>query len=200
MTKKNITNPYTQIGILSCIAKESGFIPKSEASYIQTDNAYIRELFGTRVTLSDTELNELKKKSPEEFDKIFFDMVYGKDATAALWRQTWNTEAGDGYKYRGRGFNGLTFKSLYKQYGDLIWKDLVANPDLVNTPEIAVQVALEFFKKWNDGKDLSTLAFTDKATATKKIADINAWWHATVHNYQRALAASEKFNIHDQVA
>jgi len=80
MKKKNITNPYTQIGILSCISKESGFTPVSEFSYGTTPNANIREIFGARVSsYSESELEALKKD-----DQKFFDAVYGQQATAKL--------------------------------------------------------------------------------------------------------------------
>ena len=36
MNRKGITDPLTQIGILSVISKESGFKPKSEVSYSTT--------------------------------------------------------------------------------------------------------------------------------------------------------------------
>lgn len=189
MKKKNITNPYTQIGILSCISKESGFTPVSEFSYGTTPNANIREIFGARVSsYSESELEALKKD-----DQKFFDAVYGQQATAKLWWNTGNTEVGDGYKYRGRGFNQITFKSSYKTYGDLIWEDLVGNPDLLNTPEIAAKAALEFFRIGNKWEDLSTLAFMDKETAMKKFTDINAWGHA--NNYTTALLASKNFDV-----
>jgi len=80
MTKAGITNPYTKIGILSVISKESGFIPVNELSYGTTPNARIREIFGDRVSsYSETELDALKKD-----DVKFFDAVYGQKATAKL--------------------------------------------------------------------------------------------------------------------
>jgi hypothetical protein len=80
MKRQNITNPYTQIGILSVIGKESGFVPQSEISYGNTSNQRIREIFGIRVKqYSDDELDSLKKD-----DKKFFDVVYGSIATSAL--------------------------------------------------------------------------------------------------------------------
>jgi hypothetical protein len=52
----------------------------------------------------------------------------------------------DGYKYRGRGFNQLTFRGSYKSIGDKIGVNLVANPDLVNSPDVAAKVMIEFLK------------------------------------------------------
>ena len=65
-----ITNPNTQIGVLSVIAKESNFKPKSETSYSNTNPNRIRSLFGKRVShLSDSEINQLKQD-----DKKFYNL------------------------------------------------------------------------------------------------------------------------------
>jgi len=53
---------------------------------------------------------------------------------------------GEGYKYRGRGFNQITFKNIYKQYGEQVGIDLVAKPELLNQPKIAAAVLARFFK------------------------------------------------------
>ena len=41
--------------------------------------------------------------------------------------------SGEGWKFRGRGYLMLTGKVNYKEFGDYIGVDLVANPDLVAT-------------------------------------------------------------------
>lgn len=80
MKTAGITNAYTQIGILSCIGKESGFVPQSETSYSTTANSRIRTIFGARLSsYSEAALTTLKQS-----DEKFFDAVYGKDATALL--------------------------------------------------------------------------------------------------------------------
>lgn len=136
MVSQGITNPKDQIGILATIGKESGFIPKSEYSYSTTPNKRLRELFTTRLDPYDeAALNALKKD-----DVKFYDVIYGPNK--------WNkhTESGDGYKYRGRGFNGITFKASYEKYSDLLGIDLINNPDLLNDPKIAARAAIMLFK------------------------------------------------------
>ena len=73
-------------------------------------------------------------------------MVYGK--------KYGNDSPGDGYKYRGRGFNQITFKGSYKKNQDLINKenklgrtvDLINNPDQLNDVQVAAEAAILFFK------------------------------------------------------
>lgn len=191
MNANNITDSNTQVWILSVISKESWFIPKSEVSYADTPNQDIRKIFWDRVPSSDNELTELKK-NPEKF----FDAVYGKEATPKLWRETGNTEIEDGYKYRGRGFNQLTFKNNYKKYAELTGTDILNTPDSLNDPLIASKVALAFFTKW---KEYSTFPkFTDKNAAVKYFADINAGGHSWYESL--ALQAAQKFDIQPSVA
>lgn len=190
MNKAKIINPYTQVGILSVIGKESGFIPKNETSYANTkDNVRIREIFTDRVPASDDELNILKTN-----DEAFFDAVYGPAAAAKADRNTGNTEPGDGYKYRGRGFNGLTFKTNYKTYGDMIGEDLVTHPDRVNDPLIAAKIAVQFFLAWQDSSPIPQ--FTTKEDAAIYFANKNAGWGTGTNKHtDNAVAASRNFEV-----
>jgi len=171
MNGEGITNPYTQIGILSVIGKESGFIPQNEICYNTTDDSRIKEVFGNCRTnagkiLLDwgTTLSELKKDCEK-----FFDAMYGKKAEECLGWKTGNNQPGDGYKYRGRGFNGITFKSIYSKYGGIIGEDLVSDPDKLNEPEIAAKAAVAFF---TDGK--TPPDFDNKQDATDYFVNVNA--------------------------
>lgn len=58
-----------------------------------------------------------------------------------------NTEPGDGYKYRGRGFIQLTGRSNYTAFAHDIGRDsVIKNPDTVAT-ELAMESAMWFFEK-----------------------------------------------------
>ncbi|WP_322038672.1 glycoside hydrolase family 19 protein [Burkholderia diffusa] len=48
-----------------------------------------------------------------------------------------NTEQGDGYTYRGRGYVQVTWKNNYRAIGEQIGVDLVHEPDRMLEPEIA---------------------------------------------------------------
>jgi predicted chitinase len=212
MKRNGITNPMTQKAILGVIGKESGFVPQSEISYSKTDNSRIRKIFGKRVAgLNDAQLTELKKD-----DVKFFDKVYGKEAKEYLGFDTGNTEPGDGFKYRGRGFNGITFKSTYKKFQDILSKyskmenvpDIMGEPESLNSdPNVAAEVAVLFFidaakspkmKQKYGTNDINS--FTDQKTALKAITNLNAGIGKDIESdylksFELASKAAEEFDI-----
>lgn len=60
-----------------------------------------------------------------------------------------NNTNGDGYKYRGGGPFGLTFKNNYDQVGKAIGYDLLNHPELITDPNVAVLSACQFWKDNN---------------------------------------------------
>lgn len=198
LRKNGITNLQVQAAVLATIAKESGFVPKSEISYAHTSNDRIRYVFPTATkNLTDEDITDLKANN-----NSFFDLVYGN--------RNGNTSPGDGWKYRGRGLNQITFKNEYKQYGDMIGVDLVNNPDLLNDPKIAAAAAAAFFATaFKQGKasgklkekvgvnDISEI--TDTNTAVKATIQANAGWGTNFNSaivqegYNKALATVNDF-------
>lgn len=131
MKVKGITNKYTQAAILAVSSKESSFIPQEEKSYANTDNARIRKVFGERVPKDDAALDKLKADPSAFFNKVYSNR-YGNGPT-------------EGYLYRGRGFNQLTFKGNYQKIKDLIGIDIVRNPEMMNQVSVATLALLAYF-------------------------------------------------------
>ena len=52
-----------------------------------------------------------------------------------------NTQPGDGQRYKGRGPIQITGRFNYKKFGDLLGIDLIADPALAATPELAFATA-----------------------------------------------------------
>lgn len=140
LNKYGVTNPNIQAGILGTVYKESHIMPQSEGSYKGTSNSRIRGIFGSRLSgYSESQLETLKKN-----DVAFFDAIYGKDTN--IGKNMGNLSAGDGYKYRGRGFNQITGKSAYVSFGNKIGVDLGKSPDKLNDPKVAAEALAVFFR------------------------------------------------------
>lgn len=77
-----------------------------------------------------------------------------------------NNKAGDGVKYKGRGYIQLTGRANYTVYGSRLGLDLVNNPKLAEIPVNALRIALEYWKvkKLNQYADKN-----DILTITKRI-------------------------------
>ena len=126
LIKIGITNKKIIKAVKANAMKESGGNPIEEnLNYGGTSNERIKTIFGSRAKkYSEAELNIIKK------DKVSFgELMYGRDTTVG--QSLGNTDPGDGYKYRGRGFIQITGKGNYIAASLGIYKDttLVKNPD-----------------------------------------------------------------------
>ena len=112
---------------------------RTETGYSRTSNTRIREIFSSTRRLTDTQLNELKSS-----DESFFNYIYG---TAGAGRNLGNTQPGDGYRYRGRGFIQLTGRYNYTRYANITGYDIVSNPDLmIQNQDVGYAVAAAYLE------------------------------------------------------
>lgn len=93
-----------------------------------------------------------------------------------------NTEAGDGYKYRGRGNLQLTGKAQYEEMGKKLGVDLVNNPDLAMDPKYSAQIAVQHWKSSGADKaaQAGDMTRARKLTngGTNGLADVNSKYDA----------------------
>lgn len=190
--KQGVTNKYAIIGMLATIGKESGFIPKNEIPYTNTSNDRIRKIFGSRVKdFTDDELTALKKNATK-----FWDRVYGSDDPTGRSQQYGNSEPGDGSKYLGRGFNGITFKGNYKKYGDMVGMDLVSNPEALNDVKVAAQAAVKFLLTVLKNMRIDPNSFTNKTDAIKSFVQANHGGHsAPAEGITKATEVSQNLDV-----
>ncbi len=179
LEKAWITNPLVIKAILCTIWKESWFdISRPEISYINTWYSRIKRIFWSRAP-SKQELKDWKAQGEEIFNNNFWDRVYG-------WKYG-NIDEWDGSKYRGRWFNGITFKSNYKHYWKKIkekfWDergDRLANePELLSNLEVASEVnACYFDDLFNKGVTKKKYNYSNINTDIK---DFNTALRLAVH-------------------
>jgi len=168
MDRFKIFNKFARIAILSVVWKESSFKVKSETPYSNTPNDRIRMIFGSRLPMTESELTTLKA-NPESF----FNRVYGN---------MYGNGPEDGYKYRGRGLNQLTFKRNYQAIEKVVdendhnsYVNIVNCPDsLLDDGSVAAMCCVAYFV--NRFKDVCTFEFNDITYATLMVFRANAGW------------------------
>jgi putative chitinase len=57
-----------------------------------------------------------------------------------------NTDPGDGERFKGRGAIQITGRRNYAKYGEMLGVDLIANPAIAMTPQIAISTAAAFWQ------------------------------------------------------
>jgi predicted chitinase len=104
-------------------------------------------------------------------------------------RDLGNTQKGDGYLFRGRGYIGLTGRANYKTAGAKLGLPLEKNPDLVEKPEIAAKTAILFWKTYVQ----SRVSNWDDVTAITKV--INGGYNGLDDRKMRYAAFTQAMNV-----
>jgi predicted chitinase len=130
--ESGITNKFSIAAMLAICKKESGILPQSEYSYAKSTAQRIKSIFKRFRKFSDSEVDRIKNK-PEEF----FNIIYG---------DLYENGPKEGFKYRGRGLNQITFKGNYRKYKTLSGYDIISDPDLLNRIDVAAKCLAEYFK------------------------------------------------------
>ena len=101
----------------------------------------------SKARISDADCQRLGRKpgSPAQQEAIA-NIVYGGD-----WglKNLGNSQPGDGWRFRGRGAKQTTGRSNYNDVKTVTGIDVIANPDLLADPDMAVQAACIFWSKKN---------------------------------------------------
>lgn len=206
--KTALTYGFTDIearAMLAVVSKESAFAPRNEISYRNTSVSRIREVFPStfgsekKKKISDAEVERIKKD-----DKLFWNKVYGGK---------YGNGPDEGWRYLGRGFNGLTFKGsdkdlsgyigyniLYKRNGSKGGPvDIVNNPDLVNKQEggvykVACHLCCLYFQK-NKNKYFANDANNNLDKVIFNFMRANAGWNSSTSGniFQEGLGKARAF-------
>lgn len=141
MDAGGITDQKSKAMLMANVDHESGGFTKSEEN-LNYSAKRLQEVFPKYY--SSPEAARADAGNPE----AIANKVYGG--------RMGNTEAGDGFKYRGRGDIQLTGKSQYEDMGKKLGIDLVNNPDLAKDPKISAQIAVQHWK--SSGADRAAMA------------------------------------------
>jgi predicted chitinase len=131
MDAGGITDPQSKAALMANVDHESGGFTKNEEN-LNYSAKRLREVFPKYYKTDEEAQADAGNK------EAIANKVYGG--------RMGNTEAGDGYKYRGRGAIQLTGKAQYEEMGKKLGVDLVNNPDLAMDPKYSAQIAVQHWK------------------------------------------------------
>ena len=158
LLKNGFTKSATA-AIMGVVGGESGFKTFKESSYNNTSNSRIRKIFSKKLgSKSESFINSLKAS-----DYDFFNFVYGG---------VYGNAQNEGFKYVGRGFNGLTFKDNYKALANYTGIDFIKNPELLERPKYAALGLVYYFR---NEKNLTNLDQAFKEAYRRNAGYGNSW-------------------------
>lgn len=168
-----ILTPKRQAHFIAQVGHESG----SFARLVENLNYSAEGLLKTWPARFDKASASAAARSPEQIANI----VYGG--------RMGNVNAGDGWKYRGRGLIQLTGRENYRQAANALGLELLVHPELLERPGEAAIVAAWY---WAD-RGLNTLADAGKLEAiTRKI---NGGVNGLVDRQERYLLAAKVLGV-----
>lgn len=115
------------------------------AAYLQPLNDAMQEFDITTLPRVAAFLAQIGHESGE---LVWMEEIWGPTAAqrryeppSDLARKLGNTQKGDGFRFKGRGPIQITGRDNYKRYGEALGLDLIANPALAASPEVAFRIA-----------------------------------------------------------
>lgn len=128
-----ITSPSKLAMFMGQMSHESSGFTRTEEGLNYKSPKRLREVFG-KYFKSDDEVAAAIAGGPQ----AIANKVYGG--------RMGNTQSGDGFRFRGRGYVQLTGRENYAAAGTALGIDLVSNPDLAADPSVAAKIATWYWK------------------------------------------------------
>ena len=153
LKQSGINSPKAHANVLATVKAESNFKVQSEnLNYTSPDR--IQAVFGKR-RIPSIEFAQQFVKNPEALANHVYKTTDG------------NSESGDGFKYRGRGFIQHTGKNQYAAISKFTGVDVLKNPDALNSPEVAAKAIPWFLLSYKKMKpeDVGDMSKVNKAIA-----------------------------------
>lgn len=170
----NITARDELANFMAQLSHESGGLTRKEESFRYTRGIHqipVPSAFREgRERLEAAHLAALDGR-PQELARLMYGGRMGND------------DAGDGYLYRGRGFNQLTGEENYRTAGAALGLDLTTNPDLASNMENAARISVWYWQERvpqadRDDVSAATLAINGGYNGLRDRHERFDAWHA----------------------
>jgi len=133
LKEKGVTDPKVVAAIIAICSKESGFVLQGENTHTGT-LSQLRDWFPPLRDMTDQQIEKLRMNQ-----RNFYNKVYGPSSSVG--KNLGNIFKNDGYDFRGRGWNGITGRSLYRIVG------FERDPDDLNNPKHATTALINYYDK-----------------------------------------------------
>ncbi|QQC63806.1 glycoside hydrolase family 19 protein [Paraburkholderia ginsengisoli] len=160
MNSSGMTNGTERAMFMAQMDHESGGFRSLEESTKYKPRQFLK-LFGKRAGITTEEQAQaIIDKGPDATAEAMYGGDWGK-------KNLGNTEAGDGAKFKGRGFVQITGRNNYAAAAKATGLDLIAHPELAADPANAAKIAVWFQRSRKGLVEASQNG--DVLAATKKI-------------------------------
>lgn len=147
--RRGITSDFAIAAILGICSKESSFDLKAEGFNYSAGR--MPEVWGYFKRVDPVKNGFVNPKTLQadsrKYQEKIANTVYTQKPVGIRENGYGNTQKGDGWKYRGRGYNQTTFKSGYEKSSKDSGLDLVKNPDLLLQEDPATKAMVGFMNR-----------------------------------------------------
>jgi putative chitinase len=136
-TQAGINSPRELANFMAQVGHESSGLNRLEESFRYTRN------------ISQIPVASAMRQGPEALEAARLEALRGNpEALGELMYggRMGNSQPGDGYLYRGRGYMQLTGKENYEKAGEALGLELVKHPELAAQPENAARIAVWYWE------------------------------------------------------
>ncbi len=134
MDAQGIQDPKERAMLLAQVDHESNGFRAGEESFKYRSADRVMEVSKSAAKHGKPAIEAAMKQGPEALAELMYGGRMG------------NKDAGDGFKFRGRGNLQITGRDNYKALGAKLGLDLENNPDLLNDPAIAAKASVQWWK------------------------------------------------------
>lgn len=154
MALHDITTPARIAAFVAQLAHESANFTHLSENLNYTPDALMRTFNNARIIRFTPELANRygRTKDHAANERMIANIAYAKRMGNG------SVESGDGYAFRGRGCIQLTGKNNYRNAGHAVKVDLLANPGLLEKPDVGCMVAAWFWVEGNGSENLNLAA------------------------------------------
>lgn len=161
MVRAGITDPEEQAMMIAQFGHESAGFSTLEENMNYGADGLMKTFRRGRLGGGREVANQLAR-NPEAIANRVYGGTYGRENLG-------NTEPGDGWKYRGRGFLQISGRTNYRRAGEALGYDYLNNPDLLLEPEHAAKASIWWWKDRFGGELRGHAQRGDVVEATKDI-------------------------------